>query len=195
MTITKSYQDSLVRLRQRGHWGSTGGEYAGETVINLLKSRPTLRTVLDYGCGEGSLQKYVEDQGITDREWTLYDPGVRGVDTKPEGKFDLVITTDVLEHVEPEMQDAVITELCGYTDKILFNEIACYATRAKFESGPYIGQDLHINLKVPCIWKQEIEAIAIPLGFVRAHSKTVLIDDWKIRYQSVLISQAFLEGM
>jgi len=187
MTISKEYQDALVALRERDEWGSTGGQYAGDLIGKLLSFRPDFVTILDYGSGEGSLQKYVEDHGITDRKWTPYDPGIAGIDVKPEGTFDLVITTDVLEHVEPEQQDAVITELCNYADTALFNEIACYATTTRFGSGPYKGQDMHINLKIPCFWKREIEAIAKPLGLVRAHSNTVVLEGWKVRYQSGLV--------
>ena len=167
MTITKAYQKELLSLHDKYGWGGTGGKYAGDMVIRILAHFPDLITILDYGCGEGSLQEYVEYRGITNRKWTMYDPGVAGLEVKPEGKFDLVITTDVLEHVEPEKQDEVITELCNYANKAMFNEIACYETDVKFPSGPYKGKDLHINLKIPCFWRQEIEEIAFPLGFER----------------------------
>ncbi len=186
MTISKAYKAELLDLHDKYEWGDTGGRYAGDLIVRMLTKRQDLKTVLDYGCGEGSLQKYVEKHGITNRKWTLYDPGIAGIDVKPEGTFDLVVTTDVLEHVEPDQQDAVITELCNYADKAVFNEIACYATAHKFSSGPYKGQDLHINLKIPCLWKREIEAIAKPLGFLRAHSTTVVLEGWKVRYQSGL---------
>ncbi len=187
MTISKEYQAELLDLHERYEWGSTGGQYAGDLIVKILTKHPDLITILDYGCGEGALQQYVENHGITDREWTLYDPGIAEYKVKPKGTFDLVVTTDVLEHVEPIQQDAVITELCNYADKILFNEIACYATAHKFSSGPYRGQDLHINLKVPCLWKREIEAIAKPLGWVQEHSNTVVLEGWKVRYQSGLV--------
>ena len=186
MTITDGYKEILQSLHERHKWGSTGGGYAGDSIVQLLTDRPEIKTILDYGCGEGSLKTHVESAGITDREWTLYDPGMKGLDKRPSGKFDLVITTDVLEHVEPEMQEKVILELMEYTDKVMFNEIACYATNRYFPNGPYKGMDLHINLRAPDMWRWIIESLAAPRGFQRLRSEVTLLDGYKVRYLSIL---------
>ena len=123
--ITPDYKAELLRLHDKYIWGDSAGKYAGKTVVALLKERPEIKTVLDYGCGEGILKDFVVGAGITDREWTLYDSCVPRFSNLPEGKFDLVITTDVLEHVEEIMLNKVLDDLRTFTGKVLYNDIAC----------------------------------------------------------------------
>jgi len=175
--ITTEYQEELLRLRETHSWGTTGGKYAGATVFNLLQEHPEIETILDYGCGGGSLQKWVEDNGIKDKKWTLYDPGVEELKSPPEGKFDLVITTDVLEHVEEIMLNRVLDNLRSLSGKFLYNEIACYYSGHKFPDGPYIGQDLHINMKAPDVWARRLQH----REFTDIHYTPSLLEGWKVR--------------
>ena len=179
--ITSEYQSALLALRENYQWGYSGGKYAGETIVNLLNEFPEVKTILDYGCGGATLKEYVEEKGITDREWTLYDPGVEELKEPPKGKFDLVITTDVLEHVEEEHIDSVIDDLNDLTGKYLFNEVACYLARRNFQSGPYEGEDLHISLKAPDDWMLRL---ARPdMGVIT--STACVHYGWKVRYLSI----------
>lgn len=178
--ITDSYRKELLDMH-KSSWGTTGGTYSGDTVVEFLKAFTDIKTILDYGCGESSLKKWVEDAGITDREWTMYDPGVAEFSQRPEGKFDLVITTDVLEHVEEEHVDSVLDDLNEFAGRYLFNEIACYLARAFFQSGPYKGQDLHINLKAPDSWM--LRLVRPEMNFITSTSCVHL--GWKVRYLAI----------
>jgi len=175
MTITPEYQDALLNLHKQS-WGNSAGKYAGDSIVELLNEHPEIKTILDYGCGEGTLKDWVEDKGIH-REWTLYDPGMEQYKEKPSGKFDLVITTDVLEHVEELMLNRVLAELRDYTGKFLYNEIACYFCGVKFEDGPYIGRDLHINMKAPDMWAIRLQN----RGFETILCYPSLLEGWKVR--------------
>lgn len=177
MTITEEYQEVLLGLHDNYKWGYTGGKYAGETVYNLLKEFPEVKTILDYGCGDGSLKKWIEDKGITDKKWTLYDPGIPEFKEPPKGKFDLVITTDVLEHVEEIMLNKVLENLRNLTGMFLYSEIACYFMGTTFADGPYAGQDLHINVKAPDVWFKRLEhrdfSVEVKLPSI--------LEGWKVR--------------
>ena len=179
--ISLDYQQELLDMHSSSEWGVTGGLYSGDTVVEFIKAFPDIKTILDYGCGEGTLKKWVEDAGITDKEWTLYDPGVVEFQDRPVGTFDLVITTDVLEHVEECYLSAVIKDLNQLTGKYLFNEIACYLARRNFESGPYKGRDVHINLKAPDAWMMRL---AQPdMGVITSYA--CVHYGWKVRYLSI----------
>ena len=89
--ITPEYQKELFDLHTKELWGNTGGKYVGDSVVKILEANPEIKTILDYGCGAATLKKFVEDRGITDKQWTLYDPAVKIYDKEPTGKFDLVI--------------------------------------------------------------------------------------------------------
>ncbi len=178
MAITPEYQEVLLGLHKNYTWGYTGGKYAGKTVLNLLKEFPEIETILDYGCGDGSLKKWIEEKDITDKKWTLYDPGIPEYKNIPQGKFDLVITTDVLEHVEEIMLNKVLAHLRELTGRFLYNEIACYFSGTSFADGPYAGQDLHINMKPPDVWSKRL----CHRDFSIEVCQPSLLEGWKVRH-------------
>lgn len=100
-------------------------------------------------------------QHFPEIEWTNYDPGIPEYDQIPKGQFDLVITTDVLEHVEPDALSNVLATLERLTGKVLFSDIACYPTGKLFGEGPYIGQDLHLIVEEPSWWREQFKAIGL----------------------------------
>ena len=67
------------------------------------------QTLLDYGCGKGTLRPAVLalDPNLVVAE---YDPAVPGKDREPEPS-ELVVCIDVLEHVEPPCLADVLTHI------------------------------------------------------------------------------------
>lgn len=78
-----------------------GHEYV-EQVKNY-KDELLAESVLDWGCGQGTLKfHYFDRYPDDDVEFNEYDPAVYGkCDKRPE-KADLVTCINVLEHVEPK---------------------------------------------------------------------------------------------
>jgi len=146
-TISSEYKDELNKKHKNEKWGVTGAKYSGGAIWNLLRTRKYLLTALDYGAGRGSVA-----QAFPDISWTEYDPGILEKSIRPNGRFDLVTCTDVMEHVEIEYVDAVIADLAEYTGKVLFMDIACFPTNSVFASGPYEGEDVHITVREPQWW-------------------------------------------
>lgn len=152
-TIGPNYAEQLRKEHAGSKWGSTGFRYSGAALGALIEDRPYLQTAYDYGCGKGSLAKAFDEL-----EWVEYDPGIPEKSTKQKGRYDLVTCTDVLEHVEPDLLDAVLADLAEATGKVLFLDVACYPTGKTFGEGPYIGQDLHLIVEPPAWWLARCEA-------------------------------------
>lgn len=70
------------------------------------------QTVLDFGCGGGSLTQYLREKGYRAVGYDAYSP--RFSDPAPlEERYDLVISQDVIEHVEdPITTIARLEALC-----------------------------------------------------------------------------------
>ena len=80
------------------------------------------KSILDYGCGK-AIQYHKEKlheshfRGVMP---SLYDPAVEQYSKLPEGTFDAVISTDVLEHIEEEDLPKVIAEIYSKADKFVY---------------------------------------------------------------------------
>lgn len=101
--ITPEYADLNKKLHeQNAAYGVGGGKHA-EVVLKICESLNS-KLVLDYGCGKGYLGK-----ALPFPIWE-YDPGVVGKEDSPR-PADLVVCTDVLEHIEPELISDVLGDL------------------------------------------------------------------------------------
>jgi hypothetical protein len=90
--ISATAKELNARLhRENLAFGVGGGRHA-DVVLSLSKTLQTT-SILDYGCGKGYLAK-----ALPFPIWE-YDPAIQGKDDSPR-PADIVICTDVLEHVE-----------------------------------------------------------------------------------------------
>jgi len=62
------------------------------------------KDVLDYGCGMATLSKHADFPVFN------YDPAIKAYSGDPP-KCDLVVSTDVLEHIEPELLENVLLHI------------------------------------------------------------------------------------
>lgn len=107
-------QQKAMHVSPRGY-GAKGARW----VSTVLAVRDAYRagSILDYGAGQGSLSRAIQlATGTGCRE---YDPAIQGKDDPPDFA-DLVVCTDVLEHIEPAYVDNVITHLRQLARKAVF---------------------------------------------------------------------------
>jgi len=117
--ITEDYRRLNAELhKDNEHYGISGQKYA-ELVGGLAAAMGT-DDILDYGAGKQTLANALPQYAIK-----AYDPAIEYISTTPD-PADLVVCTDVLEHIEPECLDAVLDDLVRVTKKVL---IATVATR------------------------------------------------------------------
>lgn len=125
--ISPEFKELNARLhRERLEYGVGGGKHA-DTVIKLAKSNNTT-SILDYGCGKGYLSKAIP--------WPIweYDPAIPGKDISPR-PADLVICTDVLEHVEPDKLIFVLDDLRRCTKQIGYFTIHTGPAKKQYADG------------------------------------------------------------
>jgi hypothetical protein len=134
--ISPAYLQEQKRLHAepRGY-GQRGRKWADTVVYVARKYRCV--TLLDYGCGQGSLAAALAPQLMM----AEYDPAIPGKDALPD-QADLVCCTDVLEHIEPDRVGAVLDHLTSLAQLVIFVVISLVET-AKVLSD---GRQAHINL-------------------------------------------------
>lgn len=143
-TITEDYRALNAELhRTRKDYGRRGGRHAAR-VLKLLKMF-NASTVLDYGAGKGGLKAALPDVDVRE-----YDPAIPGKDTPPE-PADILVCTDVLEHIEPECLDDVLAELERLTLKVAHVVIATQPDQTKLLPD---GRNPHLIVQ-PASWWQD----------------------------------------
>jgi len=135
--------------------------YVSEIAALVFKHVPG--NLLDYGSGKGyqylALRVHEKWDGMLP---VCYDPGVTQLRIKPEGKFDGIICTDVMEHIEEADVDGVlddifgfvkIDEICDEFPSFVFLAIACRPAKRKRLPD---GRDVHVTIKPPTWWDAKL---------------------------------------
>ncbi len=148
MAVTESYKALLVETHAANKWGSSGKSWAERVFYRIGPMKA--RDLLDFGCGRGTFK--VAMARYTNTPVNEYDPGVPGKDGKP-GAADIVVSTDVLEHIEPDQLDETLKQLRKLTRKELFLVISCRPANQILPD----GRNAHLIIKKPEWWLKKLE--------------------------------------
>ena len=77
-------------------------------------------------------------------------------DLKKKGKFDMVLSFDVLEHIFIADLPWVINDIFSKANKCVLINVACYEAAALLPN----GENAHITLRHPLWWLGQIECIS-----------------------------------
>jgi hypothetical protein len=155
--ITPQYLELQRDLHQQPRgYGNSGRKHAGEIIA--VAAAMGIESGLDYGAGGGTLKTSLEAAGWRNsvRE---YDPAIEGIDTPPTQGADLVMCTDVLEHIEPEKLDAVLGHIYFLTQRAAFLVISLTPSSKKLRD----GRNAHLLIRTWDWWLWKLEH----LGFTQ----------------------------
>lgn len=141
MLITPDYARENARLHSVDPKFGVEGYLWAYHVAGIM-SLWGCHSVLDYGCGKGTLKRALNGFLVDE-----YDPGIPGKDAKPN-PADLVVSLDVLEHVEPDRVDDVIADLASLARKMLFVVISTKPSKRIMAD----GRDTHLSLHDGAWW-------------------------------------------
>ena len=127
-TITEEYRKLNEQLHENPHYGSQNAHRWVQPVKDLAWEVETF-SVLDYGCGKGNLSRLISNMAVKN-----YDPAVPEFSDPPD-TADIVVCTDVMEHIEPDCLDAVIDHLKQVTNICLLVNIALRPARKTLADG------------------------------------------------------------
>lgn len=154
--ISEEYRALNIKLHETSLAYGVGGSKHADLVKTIAEKLKTT-SILDYGCGKGMLAKELPFP-----IWE-YDPAIPGKDSQPR-PADVVVCTDVLEHVEIEKILRVLDDLHRCTRVALFAVIHTGASGKTLED----GRNSHILQRDAGWWRRQIEC------FFR-------VDSWRIK--------------
>jgi hypothetical protein len=134
--------------------GSLKAEYIGS--IKMLVKATKSTTVIDFGCGKAAAYKKdppINDQfGIKSSNMYFYDIGVPEYEILPDGPFDGVICTDVLEHIPEELIDDALEKIFTRAQKFVFLIIHCGKAVKSLPN----GENAHVTIRHPDWWNEKL---------------------------------------
>lgn len=135
MLISKEYLLQQKKMHN-GAYGVSGDKYA-KLVLETGHS-----DVLDYGCGKKLLEKAL---GF---KISNYDPAISGLENN-KNPHDFVYCGDVLEHIEPEFLDNVLSDISRCMKKEGIFVISTIPAKKKLPD----GRNAHLIIKDNVWWK------------------------------------------
>lgn len=124
-------------------------------IGNMIRDS-NVKTLLDYGCGKAtSHTDYNLKRLWRLEEVQLFDPGVEKYSNKPQGRYDMTVCIDVMEHIPPECVDMVLADIAAYTKKIAVFSIS---TRPAAKRLPD-GRNAHLTVEEPRWWLRKISQL------------------------------------
>jgi 2-polyprenyl-3-methyl-5-hydroxy-6-metoxy-1,4-benzoquinol methylase len=138
MLISPEYTEMNKKLHESNtDYGKSSGKWVQRVVEISLQYE--CADILDYGCGKGLLRLGI---GSKVKE---YDPALGKLDKAPA---DMVVCTDVMEHIEPDCLDAVLDDLMALTKKVAFITVSTRLAKKTLAD----GRNAHLVVQPPEWW-------------------------------------------
>ena len=131
------------------------------------------KTLLDYGSGKGILYQQASLASVWGVEATLYDVAVFPDEWRINQCYDIVISTDVLEHCSYTDLPWIIGEMFSLANKIVWLNVACYKASALMPD----GANAHETIRQPDWWHGLVHGIASQYPDVRYHLNCSVLQD------------------
>lgn len=152
MKLSSEYKKNLKDVHKRKKGSFKGLLVKYEPIKNFVeKYKPT--SLIDFGCGKGTLL----DQFKIDFPYIQilegYDPGVEEFEKFPTKTYECLTSNDVIEHIEPDYLDTTLKDIENLFTKSAWLIIACYKAKKKLPD----GRNAHLIIENPDWWIEKIK--------------------------------------
>lgn len=117
--ISDAYRQANEHLHATTEYGVTAPHFI--QAIRQIAAQYKAITILDYGSGPREHVKRALGSEYTVRS---YDPCVPALAHEPTESANLLVSCDVLEHVEPEYLGSVLDHMARLTNRVAFLTIS-----------------------------------------------------------------------
>jgi hypothetical protein len=137
--------------------------------IKRLIDETGAASILDYGSGKGlqydprpvKVKGVGSFDGIIDY-WGVdsvkcYDPAYTPHSALPQGLFDGVVCTDVMEHCPEEDVPWIVEEIFSFAERFVFVNAACFPAQKRLPN----GENAHCTIQPPQWWEERFRAAAL----------------------------------
>ena len=136
--------------REQNDYGNGGALKFHKRHIDDLIQDTKAETLLDFGCGKGDVYK------VNDWDWpmpTLYDPAIPEYEELPDGPFDGVLSTDVMEHIPENQIPEIIDQIFSRAERFVYLGIANNEAHDVLSN----GTNAHVTRQSVEWWANQVE--------------------------------------
>lgn len=149
--ISENYKKIYTEIHEKTKFGKRSKipDFLAEFVENISPN-----SILDFGCGKGNLVEKLKEIH-SKKDIIGFDPANPRFDF-PLHPVDLIVSTDVLEHIEPDLIDITLKEIadnCTHT----YHLISCAPAKLILPD----GRNAHLIQETPDWWRKKF----VDLGF------------------------------
>ena len=125
------------------------------TALKRMNDFGACNSVLDYGTGKGKLVERLKRELPDSINIMGYDPAVEEWKEKPNEPVDILVSLDVLEHIEMQSIDAVLKDIARLTKNFCYLVIDLQPAIKKLAD----GRNAHILLAPPEWWVTRVSQL------------------------------------
>ncbi len=144
--VNKKYVEQYSQIHQSKRYGVSGYKFADNLQLCLAELQPMV--VLDYGCGQTDLSQCIDFGRVS---YHRYDPAIEAISSLPVERADLIVNTDVMEHIPRADLSDVISHMASISGNVFFS----IATNEAKEILPD-GSNAHCSILTPQEWLEMI---------------------------------------
>lgn len=154
MLISESYRSQLEQMHaEKSVFGA--GSFRHANVIEEIADDLGARVILDYGAGKQTMAKAIKSRTVIS-----YDPAIPEISASPE-PADLVVCTDVMEHIEPECLDEVLSDIKRCALKAALFTVCTEPAHKHLPD----GRNAHLIVEPAEWWVRKLMEFFRPLNF------------------------------
>lgn len=148
--ISQDYKKQIEILHSKNKMGKN----SKRKIPKLFKMPDFLEkynpaSILDYGCGSGGVVNYLSEKfNIVEG----YDPCVEKYCTYPNKVYDVLVSMDVLEHIEPDLLDENLKSINELFTKSAYLDIHTSASPTSLPD----GRNAHLIQEQPEFWREKL---------------------------------------
>ena len=143
MSYSKEYLEELKTLHNKKTFGLNRN--IPEIVHKIIKEN-NIKSFLDFGAGKGHTSATIS-QTYPEIDLHTFDPATFPNPLPKE--VELTYSSDVLEHVEPDLIDETLNDLCARSTRYQYHLIACHPAKKALSD----GRNAHLIIENPKWWK------------------------------------------
>lgn len=143
--ISPEYRTLQEELHGRAEYGVTAPRFMPH--IAELATAYKVDSIVDYGSGPREHVKTLLAKAGAPFEVQSYDPGVPRLSTLPS-PADMLVSCDVLEHIEPDRLSDVLDHMVELAQKVAFLTIATGPAKKTLAD----GRNAHLIQQGPKFW-------------------------------------------